>query len=397
MKKLLFLLVFAGLLSASSTLLGGQLSLNTVSYLPLPAQPGEYIDLFAGLANTAGTVMLGVQCKLEPEFPFSLDENEKPLREIGDVASRQSFVLKYKIRVNENAVAGDNELKISCKTEGADWITGKMSVFVQPSNAVLSVNKVEVSSADVRPGGKAKVTAVLKNEAKTYLKNIALTLLVNTTDLPFAPSEGSSQKRISLLAPGEEVTVEFGIVSSSDAELKVYKIPLQVSYYDSLGTAYSESDLVGVVVGGKPQLLVSVESDPLKMKALSKVSIRLSNAGISDAKFLTVKAMSMEGAKILANQEEYLGTISSDNYETVTFQMTFNAAGEYSLPIEVKYKDSNNNDYAEQKVVPLRVYSQDEAYELGLDKRPDYSLFIIVGILVIGYLAYRFLKKKHKV
>lgn len=394
MKKIIAFLFIVNAAMAASTLVGGTLSLNTVEYLPFPAQPGEYIDLFTGVSNEGSSSVSGVQCRIEPAFPFTLDNNEIALKEVGILAPRQGFLLKYKVRVDQNAVAGDNELKFSCKTESTGFVTAKMGIFVQAKEANLDLEKISVNPTTVKPGAQEVVTIRLTNTAKITLKDILATLTLNDTTLPFAPLGGGSQRQVRSLEAGESVDLTFTLVSSPEAELKVYKIPLTLSYYDALGKQYAKSDLVGIVVGGAPAILASAEGDLIKAGKSAKVTLRLNNAGVSDARFLTLRTLPVDEVEWLSNPTEYVGTISSDNYETLTLSAVFGKPGRYELPLELSYKDASNKDYLEKISVPLRVYDDTEAQNLGLEKRPDYTLPLLLVLAVGGYLLWRFVLKR---
>ena len=397
MRKLIgLLLLVAGVSALNTTLLGGTLSLGSVNYYPFPAQPGEYIDFYTSVLNGGSSSASGVQCRLEEAFPFSLDSTESAVKNVGFLAPTQGFLLKYKVRVEENAVPGDNEVKLSCKTELTDWVTAKLNVFIQPKEAVLAVSKVSVTPEEVKPGARAVISISLKNSAKVYLRDVSVSLSLNDSSLPFAPFEDTSEKRLGSLKPEEEAIVQYSLVSSPDALLKVYKIPVSINYFDALGKQYSKRDLVGVSVSGRPELLLTTENELLKPQKTAKLSIRVSNAGISDAKFLSVSLGAADAMQVLSNPSAYVGTISSDNYETVSFQALFEKPGKYSVPLQLKYKDSNNNDYAVNSTVTAVVYSDQESFDLGLEKRPDYAAPAIIVLLLAGFLAYRFFKKRRQ-
>src|SRR3989338_9309832 len=77
--------------------IGSSLTVSGLQYLPNPAIPGQYVDVWINVGNAKFDVT-GVECKIEPQYPFSLDSNEEASKQIGSLGPGQNFVLKYKIR-----------------------------------------------------------------------------------------------------------------------------------------------------------------------------------------------------------------------------------------------------------------------------------------------------------
>src|SRR3989344_185348 len=105
--KILAVLFVAALLpqgvlaAASSQGLGATLGISGLQYLPNPAVPGQYLDVYFNVQNSKAQND-AVTCELRPEYPFSVDANEKVVREIGFLGTGQNFVLKFKVRVDAN-------------------------------------------------------------------------------------------------------------------------------------------------------------------------------------------------------------------------------------------------------------------------------------------------------
>ena len=67
------------------------------------------------------------------------------------------------------------------------------------------------------------------------------------------------------------------------------------------------------------------------------------------------------------------------------------------MPLSVEYKDANNNEYAKEINLPLKLYSGSEAKSLGLKKgNSTVGILIVVVIVIVGFLFYRRWRKKKK-
>lgn len=129
MKKILclFILMFAllNINLARGAFSGGTLDIDfesldilLVNQDPYPASQGEYVDVLFKLENAGTKEMENVIVELIPKYPFSFDSDEDAIKELGTVGTshtdENAFLLKYKLRVDEDAVDGENEIKLKC-------------------------------------------------------------------------------------------------------------------------------------------------------------------------------------------------------------------------------------------------------------------------------------------
>ena len=131
MKKVLYLIIAISILS-SITLVEGSSAISTtsgviftgVSYLqislvnqnPSSADPGSYVDLLFKVENMGTENAENVTLELLPEYPFYLDSGVSAVNNLGTVNGLQNgnnaFLVKYKVKVDKDAVNGDNEIKL---------------------------------------------------------------------------------------------------------------------------------------------------------------------------------------------------------------------------------------------------------------------------------------------
>lgn len=132
MKKILLVLVSLAILT-SMNLVGAEIFSNStlgseiitdVTYLkgvlvnqnPTSADPGSYVDLLFKIENWGTDSANNLTVKLIPEYPFSLDPNENAVKELGMIHGLQTgnnaFLVRYKVRVDEDAIDGSSEIKL---------------------------------------------------------------------------------------------------------------------------------------------------------------------------------------------------------------------------------------------------------------------------------------------
>ena len=391
---------------------GAELVVNYISQDPDPAEPGRYVELKFKVENNGTEAAEDVEIEIIPEYPFTLDSGEGAVKSIGTILGRQTgsdaVIVKFKLKVDKDAVSGDNKIDVRYSSSKTGWIKKEDNIVkVRSHFAILSIREVESEPEIIRPGETAKLSIGVENKADALLKDIKVKLMLykathgTTTVLyeekPFAPIGSSNEKTLNNLERGEKEDIVFNLIADPDAEAGVYKIPLVVTYSDNTGKNYSLSDnIIGLVVGDSPELVVFIESSELKAaKKAGNVNIKFVNKGTSDIKFLYSKLKQSEDFEIISFKEVYVGNIDSDDYETAEYKIYLKKAKEVVLPLHIEYKDANNRLYKKNINLPLRIISAKIAGEKSGGSKVVGFLIIIV-IVVVGVFIYRKRKRKKK-
>ena len=399
------------------------INITMLSQDPDPVGPGEYFEVRFKIHNDyGGSVAERFQVMLDPDYPFSLDKNEEALRNIGEMPALGDagnvLVLKFKVRVAENAVEGANPLKLKYKHGSLGWISREFDVDVQTVDANLGIVGVETLPEKIKPGEEVTLNIKVKNMADSTMKDVTLKLdltyselldsatVVTASDsilafnsLPFAPIGSATEQKIESLNPGEEYIYSYKLIAFSDAESMIYKVPIEITYYDELETSYVKNDIIGLVVGSKPDMSVVVEEADLYVgKTSGDIAIKFVNKGFSDVKFLQVTLEDNGEYEVISAKEVYIGNVESDDYETAEFTVFLtNGATKQEktihLPINVEYRDANNNIYTEKLDLELDILKPEK---LGIKKSSNGSGLIIILLVVGGIIYYRRRKKKKK-
>ncbi|MFA4945991.1 MAG: hypothetical protein WC607_00410 [Candidatus Micrarchaeia archaeon] len=394
----LLLLAVLALPLAAESVSGGLLQVQALKYEPYPAEPGSYTDLWLSVANSKSSVTAdNVECLFTEGYPFSLDSSEPALKVIGQLRPGYDAIIKYKVRISENAVPGNNEFTVSCTSTGYPAVELKDYIYVQPHDAVLSV--ASVNSVVMLPGETALVELTLQNLEDVTVKDVSVKLDLESTSTKFAPVGSTGEKRLKQIPANGEETVTFTVIAYPDATPGVYKIPLELAYSDWLGTAYAKSEVVTITVDAPAKLEARLESSEVyKNAALGQVTIEIVNRGLSDVKFLSVRLLPATGYTVTSASEAYVGELASDDSTSVDYDLYVNSTSSTALLVELSYTNAFNREVTETQNVVLPVYSQAEITALGLEPTAQIGLgVLLVGGAVILYLAYhaygRFKKK----
>ena len=260
--------------------------------------------------------------------------------------------------------------------------------------SAITIKDVSSSPGEIVPGEIASISIEIENIFEENVENLNIRL--DLSEVPFAPYQSSSEKYLEELDDGDEETFVFKLIALPETDTGIYKIPVKINY-EYEGENKTKEDLISLIVNSKPELKISLEDSVVLIKGKeNKISIKIVNSGLSDTKFVYLETSDTSGIKFLGEKEQYLGDIDSDDFDSIDYQIYLSAESpnSISLPITLRYKDSTNKEYTETRIIILNTYSLKEAQDLGLVEKQNYTLPVIIGIVILGYIVYRILKKR---
>jgi hypothetical protein len=266
--------------------------------------------------------------------------------------------------------------------------------------SAVSITNVLSNPSEIIPGQIADVSIEIENVFDYDVTNLKVSLDLSNT--PFAPYQSSSEIFLEELDKGDEEDFDFKLIVLPDTSSGIYKIPIQISYKNNASENVTKNQIISLIVNSKPELKVSLEDSVTIIKGQeNKISVRIVNSGLADVKFVYVSLNNIGGIQVLSEKEQYIGSINSDDFDSVNYRIYVSTgiSNDISLPVTIKYRDATNKEFEETKIIPIRTYSLKEAQNLGLVKKPSYTIYLIIGSLIIIYIIYRVrksIKKKRK-
>jgi hypothetical protein len=383
----------------------GAVYVTQLRYDPFPVSPGQYVDVWYKIENAGSVPLTNVDFILVPEYPFSVDGSTTDV--VGTLGAHESALVKFKVRVSESALQGDQPLKYTWSADGVTTnVVGTFSsdISVRSANSFLVVSNARATPETIAPSGQSTIEIELANVGDAFIRyaTVGLQLVALPTgatapiELPFTPVGQGVTRTITNLAPGQNGTVKFPVVADADAKSMAYKLPIVINYIDSAGRNLSRSELVGITVAAEPDIITYVDKNDIKDTTTpAEVVIRFVNKGRSDIHFLTATLQQKEGFIVISSPTQYVGQVNSDDYETASWTIKLSApATSVDLPLVVSYEDANGNKYSTGMTVQLPIHS---AQDLGQTSNNYSSIIIaVIVIVVIGYLVYRSRKGRHK-
>ena len=385
---------------------------NMVNQVSDPVEPGGYVEVRFKVENIGAETVENLVFELLPQYPFSLDRGSKAVKMVGDIvyqAGDEAYILYYKLRVDKDAIEGNNPIKVRYSIDsGLTWSSKEFHVRVQTQDAMVSIENVILEPGQIAPGKQAKLTLDIQNNEDTLIKDIRVNLgvltkivtsTVTTSELPITPIGSTNEKMIRNIGAHQSENATFDLIADPDAESTIYKLPITISYIDNVGTNYSKMYYTSIVVGEEPDLTAVIEeSEIITSGKTGEVSLRFTNKGASDVKFLYVELLKSENYEILSQPNVYIGNIDSDDYESAEFNLHVKGTRDKSvqLPLRIEYRDSNNNEFKKDTILNLRLYSGSEAKKYGLVPASNPLKSILFLAIVLWGIWFYYKKKKNK-
>ncbi len=378
----------------------------TLSYQdPDPVEPAETVELKFSIKNDGASTAKTTEFMVEAEYPLILASGEDEIKNTGDIPVYDSTqidtgeaTVRYKFVVDRNADDGEYDITLKYRTEGGvsrgNWIAldpFKVKVGGKATSIVIEETKTEPER--VPPGESADVTIKLTNNGNTDIEDVTVMLnLQNTTEI--APLKTSNELVIKDLPAGESQEVTFSLIVAPDAAVKVYKIPVKLSYEDQRNNKYERSSYISIVVDAEPEYVLNIEENEVFLEdQAGNVVVSLSNIGVANLNYATLRLEEGEYYTVLSSDTVYLGNLESDDYETAQFKIY---ASEYTeeLPLNFRlvYKDGFNQNYDEYITVTTKMFTGREARKYGLVENGT-GMFTIMLLIAAGIAGWYFWKK----
>lgn len=393
MKKsalIVLILVFSSMAFAQGA--STNLELNVTKTEPVPLQAGEYADIWVRVTNTGDAEAREAEVELVDEFPFHTDDRKSSWN-LGELQTGEQYQFRAKIRVNENAVFGENDLKFRVSSGNQDAsVTKSVPLEVRTDDRSLVISNLDFPRR-VQPGSSSEMNITLENQANSEFRNIDVKL--DVSEIPVAPRE-TSRKRITSIGEEGAENVSFNLDVDGDAENQLYKMPITIEYQNQAGQDFTVTETTGVSVGGYPDIDVDIDSSDIRSAGRGTVTFRIINKGEGEARFAEIMLEETDRYEILSQDSIYLGSMIADDYQTAEFDLYVDETGEnLEMPVEVTYTDGSG-EQTDSFTVERELYSSDELSRYGMTSSGSAWIAIPVVILIAvgGFYLWRRRKKE---
>ena len=170
---------------------------KSLKYEPYPVNPGEYFDMWISVTFLRNPRM-ETNFELLASYPFSLDSNESAKKTYPASSMSSSILLKYKVRVDKNAVEGTNQITLLYTFEGVYY---SQSFDIEVENAQTNFDAV------IQDATSSQVSIAIANTGK----NTANSVIVRIPEQDNFQATGTDGQMVGNLESGDYSIVSFEI------------------------------------------------------------------------------------------------------------------------------------------------------------------------------------------
>lgn len=194
-----------------------------LKYSPYPANPGEYIDVWVQAQAVGTAIPSNATFVLNAQYPFSLDSSDSGVRSFGQLGSTP-IVMHFKVRIDQNAVIGDNQLELDYSPSGFSstnaWSVKMLDV--QIANVQTSFDMVLQDSTS------SEVSLAIANTGQ----NTANSMIVRIPEQKDFSITGTNGQMVGNLDAGDYTLVTFEITKEGTG---TRNLTVEIDYTDSIG------------------------------------------------------------------------------------------------------------------------------------------------------------------
>lgn len=410
--KYLFGLIFAMIiLSFGIPGVKGALVLDNVQFDPPIVSSGDTVDIIVQFHDVVKfedesrindedykfVVELTSDDILTEQFISFQDSEGDDL--FGSVFSGQSYNKKFRIKVNQNAPAGDYEFKLTGQwyykgvaEKESQYVRFRMNVKREGIN--LGIANVVSSPDRIRSGDKdIMISAELFNVGEKTAKNV--NIILHYPEGISAAYTNNNQLNIGIVESMDRKQVNFYLDTSNNLKEGVYEIAYTLIYQDVDSNEYKKTDVFPIVIKKRPYIkVVSVENEGLAGET-ANVKVILENIGEETADSVDVRIIKQSSQPFEMDvRSAYVGQMKSGEQATAIFKIDINRDAEikeHRLNVAIRAKgDLEEGD--------SNIYSYSDSISLDVvgSKANNYPIYagIFAVLVIISTMIYYSKKKK---
>ena len=253
----------------------------------------------------------------------------------------------------------------------------------------LSVNSVSVDK--VSPGEDGIIKVNVENDGNRDIDFLSFNIeFPEDKIIPI----GCSSASLNELKEDDDETFAFRFNVAKNLAAGTYSLSYLINYEEN-NAKREQKGTIGIVVSAEPELEVTADIESPIIGQQGTLNIRVVNKGLADARFVSLSIES-DDITFLGERSEYIGTIDSDDFESVSFDI-IPTTRRPDLSVRIEYKDFENNDKTEEFSPSLIAYTEEQALSLGLISKNNTLIYVVIAIVILlVWYFWRRAKKRKK-
>ncbi|MGV8169488.1 MAG: COG1361 S-layer family protein [Candidatus Nanoarchaeia archaeon] len=370
---------------------------------PDPAEPGKYLELRWQVIKYGDDEIKNITYELEEAYPFSFDSSDSGVKVLGSwsaaSAEDEYYTLYYKVKVAEDAIEGDYDIKLKAtvvrNSKAVDKITEYKIRVGDKKRPELVIGSISTSPSKlVSDTEEAKLLVEVENIGNSDAYNVRADLVLPkgfTTTYSYSDSDN-----LGTIAAGQSKTATFYVDVDKSVKSGLYPTDLKLRFKEDLDETdyFSDSLDIDLSVLSRPIFeIVSVETSPgeLVPGAAVEMKIKVKNTGGKDADSVSIKAFKESSQPFdFDEKSDFIGNLAAGETGEAIIKFTVEKDAvpkKHILDLEVR-SISENNVVLDTVTVPLEVKPKTGRGSDFFSVKNIAIIVLLLGVLFLGYRLY---------
>ena len=314
-------LVIVGILSSFAQAETSDSKVVVVSLVnqdPDPAIAGNIVEVRIGVENRGGVAAENLILEFAPQYPFIAVSGETNIKKVGTLKAYQTEtdmkIVKFKVRVDRDATAGEYEMRIKEYEEGKESVSGTRSINIEVKSKE-SAEVIHIDKTTLIPGKQTSLKFSINNVGNAPLRDLTFSWI--NEDKIVLPVGSDNTKYVKYVDVGDSAELEYQVIADSNAEAGLYELALQLSYDDPTSDTDKEiNTIAGIYVGGGTDFDIAFSES-----SSGTTSFTIANIGSNPSFSVSVIVPQQQGWKVTGSNSMIIGNLNTGDYTVASFAL----------------------------------------------------------------------------
>lgn len=316
----------------------------------------------------------------------------------GHLFSGDTFNRRFRVKVNNNAPAGNYEFKLDGKwyyndkpTDGAQYIKFKMPV--KKEGIILGITNINTVPSEIRPGDNyVKLVTQIENVGQKDSKSVEVKLSL-PDDIESSYSN-NNRLWIGRVNAGESKEAIFYIDVDEDALPGVKNLKYSFTYSDLDDNQNSEINLIPLLVKSRPQIeVINVTGFGISGKT-TEMKVYIKNTGTESAESVDVRIIKQNAQPFVIDvRSDYVGELEPNEVGVAIFKIKTNSDAELKEhDFKLLIRSKGDSDEGDDNIY---TYNRRAKFNVNQKSKDLYFIFGAIGVIsLIAILIIKNIKKR---
>lgn len=395
-KLIISFLLIVFFILVSSLLVNAEIELDSITFDPAIIAAGDEVDIIIqyhannnyDMENRIGNTDYKFKAKLVPDD--TLTQNHVTIQdEFGDdvqgsLFSGDYFNRRFRVKVNNDAPAGNYEFKLEGKwyyndipEDSSQFIKFKMPV--KKEGIILGVSNINTVPAEIRPGDNyVKLVANIENVGEKDSKSVEIKL--NLPEGIISSYSNNNRLWIGRVNSGESKEAIFHIDIDENILPNIKQINYSFNYFDLDNNEYSKEESIPIFIKSRPYIeVINVSGNGVAGKT-TQMKVYIKNTGTESAESVDVRIIKQNAQPFVIDvRSDYVGELNPNETGVAIFDIKTNNDAElkehdFKLLIRSKGDSDEGDD---------NIYTYNRRAKFNVNEKSKDLYFIFGGVILI--------------